>query len=173
LLARPQIPSPDAIQAVHMTAADVPSSDRPNVRSGLDGKFSLQYTAAAALLDGHVGLATFTDERLARADMQALLPKMGVRLSRQIPSIYTAGRYLDLEVTLAGGATVRTRCERPRGSWGAPPITTEEHIAKAHDCLATHLEPDAVVAAIAACREIDSLDAQGVRALLRSASEGT
>jgi aconitate decarboxylase len=173
LLARPQIPSPDAIQAVHMTAADVPSSDRPNVRSGLDGKFSLQYTAAAALLDGHVGLATFTDERLARADMQALLPKMGVRLSREIPSIYTAGRYLDLEVTLAGGATVRTRCERPRGSWGAPPITTEEHIAKARDCLATHLEPDAVVAAIAACREIDSLDAQGVRALLRSASEGT
>jgi 2-methylcitrate dehydratase PrpD len=172
LMARPRIPSPDAIRAVRMTAADVPSSDRPHLRSGLDGKFSLQYTAAAALLDGHVGLATFTDERLARADMQALLRKIEVQLSRKIPSIYTAGRYLDLEVTLTGGETVRTRCERPRGSWGAPPITTQEHLAKASDCLATHLEPDAVAACIAACGEIDSLDAQGVRALLRLASEG-
>jgi aconitate decarboxylase len=173
LMARPRIPSPDAIRAVHITAADVPSSDRPNLRSGLDGKFSLQYTAAAALLDGHVGLASFTDERLAREDMQALLGKFEVRLSRKIPSIYTAGRYLDLEVTLAGGETVRARCERPRGSWGAPPITTEEHLAKASDCLATHLAPEAVVACIAACGEIASLDAHGVRGLLRLASEGT
>jgi len=156
-----------------MTAADVPSSDRPHLRSGLDGKFSLQYTTAAALLDGHVGLATFTDERLARADMQALLGKIQVRLSREIPSIYTAGRYLDLEVTLTGGESVRTRCERPRGSWGAPPITTEEHLAKASDCLATHLAPEAVAACLSACGEIDSLDAQGVRTLLRLASEGT
>ena len=59
LMARPQIPSPDAIRSVRMTAADVPSSDRPRPRSGLDGKFGLQYTAAAALLDGHVGLCEF------------------------------------------------------------------------------------------------------------------
>ncbi len=105
--------------------------------------------------------------------MQALLRKIEVRLLRTSPSIYTAGRYLDLEVTLAGGETVRARCERPRGSWGAPPITTGEHIAKARDCLATHLEPDAVAACISACGEIDSLDARGVRGLLRLASEGT
>ena len=121
---------------MRITAADVPSSDRPHPRSGLDGKFSLQYTTAAALLDGQVGLASFTDERLARADMQALLGKIEVRLSRDIPSIYTAGRYLDLEVTLADGKIVRTRCERPRGSWGAAPITTRSIIAKARDCLA-------------------------------------
>lgn len=172
LMARPQIPSPDAIRAMLITAADVPSSDRPHPRSGLDGKFSLQYTAAAALLDGHVGFATFTDERLAREDMQELLGKIEVRLSRDIPSIYTAGRYLDLELTLADGQIVRTRCERPRGSWGAPPITHEEHLAKARDCLATHLEPDAVATCIAGCGEIDSLDAHGVSALLRLASEG-
>jgi aconitate decarboxylase len=172
LEARPQIPSPEAIRAVRITAADVPSSDRPHPRSGLDGKFSLQYTTAAALLDGHVGLASFTDERLARDDMQALLEKIEVRLSRDIPSIYTAGRYLDLEVTLADGKMFRTRCERPRGSWGAPPITAKEHLGKARDCLATHLAPDAVAACIAACCEIERLDAQDVAALLRLASTG-
>jgi aconitate decarboxylase len=172
LSARPQIPSPDAVRTVHITAADVPSSDRPNPRSGLDGKFSLQYTTAAALLDGQVGLSSFTNERLHRDDMQALLGKIEVRLSRDIPSIYTAGRYLDLEVTLADGKTIRTHCERPRGSWGAEPITSEEHLAKARDCLATHLAPDAVAACVAACCEIDSLDAQDVAALLRLASTG-
>jgi aconitate decarboxylase len=95
-----------------------------------------------------------------------------VRLSRDIPSIYTAGRYLDLEVTLADGKTVRTHCERPRGSWGAAPITAEEHLGKARDCLATYLAPDAVAACIAACCEVERLDAQDIAALLRLASTG-
>ena len=173
LMARPQIPSPDAIQSIYMEAADVPSSDRPNPRSGLDGKFSLQYTAAAALLDGHVGLSTFTDERLARPDMQALLKKTTVKLSREIPSIYTAGRYLDLVVTLTNGETVRTRCERPRGSWGSPPITHEEHLDKVRDCFGIYLSPDASANLIDACGRIETLDAAGVSALLRIACEGT
>jgi aconitate decarboxylase len=172
LMARPSIPSADAIRTVRMAAADVPSSDRPHPRSGLDGKFSLQYTAAAALLDGHVGLASFTNERLARADMRGLLGKIEVRLSRDIPSIYTSGRYLELEVTLADGEVVRTRCDRPRGSWGAPPITADEHRAKARDCLAQYLSPDDVDTCVARCEAIDSLDPEGVRALLRLASTG-
>jgi aconitate decarboxylase len=172
LMARPRIPSADAIERVRITAADVPSSDRPHPRSGLDGKFSLQYTAAAALLDGEVGLASFTDERLARADMQGLLGRIDVTLSRDIPSIYTAGRYLDLEVTLVDGTVVRTRCERPRGSWGAPPITTDEHRGKARDCLATYLAPDAVAACIERCEAVDQLDAQGVRGLMHLLSTG-
>jgi 2-methylcitrate dehydratase PrpD len=172
LTARTQVPSPEAIRTVHIIAADVPSSDRPQPRSGLDGKFSLQYTTAAALLDGQVGLSSFTNERLHRDDMQALLGKIEVRLSRDIPSIYTAGRYLDLEVTLAEGETIRTRCDRPRGSWGADPITAEEHLRKARDCLATHLTPDGVATCIAACCEIDNLDAPDVAALLHIASNG-
>jgi aconitate decarboxylase len=172
LAARPQIPVADAIQSVRMTAADVPSSDRPWPRSGLDGKFSLQYTAAAALLDGQVGLASFSDQMLARPAMQALLAKMQVTLTRDIPSIYTAGRYLDMEIALADGRIVRTRCERPRGSWGAAPITEEEHRGKARDCLATHLSPDAIAACIADCGEIERLDAGGVSALLHRASVG-
>jgi aconitate decarboxylase len=105
--------------------------------------------------------------------MQSLLGKISVTLSRDIPSIYTSGRYLDLEVTLHDGTIVRTRCERPRGSWGAPPITDDEHRTKARDCLATYLAPDAVAEVIACCGEIERLDGQGVRALLRLASAGT
>ncbi len=172
LSARPQIASAAAIRSIRMTAADVPSSDRPNPSSGLDGKFSLQYTAAVALLDGHVGLSSFTDQRLAQADMQSLLPKISVTLTRAIPSLYTAGRYLDLDITLTSGEIVRTRCERPRGSWGADPITEEELRQKARNCLETWLAPDVAAACVSQCMAIDALDAAGVRALLRLASTG-
>jgi aconitate decarboxylase len=172
LTARPRVPAPDAIRAVRVTAANVPSSDRPCPRSGLDGKFSLQYTTAAALLDGAVGFATFTDERLERADMQRLLGKIEVSLSRQIPSLYTAGRYLDLEIELENGDVVRERCERPRGSWGAPPITAEEHMAKVCDCLATYMSPAAVARCTELCGRIDGLDAHGVCELVHMASTG-
>ncbi len=104
--------------------------------------------------------------------MQSLLGKIGTTLSRDIPGIYTAGCYLDLEITLRDGANVRTRCERPGGSSGAAPITADEHHAKARDCLATYLSPDAATNCIARCDEIDRLDPQGVRALLRLASSG-
>jgi 2-methylcitrate dehydratase PrpD len=172
LKARLRVPSVDSIRKIRITAADVPSSDRPHPKSGLDGKFSLQYTTAVALLDGHVGFETFSDERLARADVQALLGKTEATLSRDIPSLYTAGRYLDLEIELDNGDIIRERCERPRGAWGAPPISTEEHREKARDCLATYLRPNAVAECIRLCEEIDTLGAQGVRGLLRLAATG-
>ncbi len=172
LQARSRIPSADAIRKVRITAADVPSSDRPHLRSGLDGKFSLQYTTAVALLDGHVGLASFTEKQLGRADMQALLGKIEVTLSRNIPSLYTAGRYLDMGIELKNGDIIRERCERPRGAWGAAPITTEEHLQKARDCLATYLRPGAVAECIRLCVQIDGLDGEGVRRLMHLASTG-
>jgi 2-methylcitrate dehydratase PrpD len=172
LMARPQISDIAAIRAIRMRAADVPSSNRPNPPSGLDGKFGLQYTAAAALLDGHVGLLSFTDQKLAQPQMQALLKKMHVTLSRDIPSIYTDGRYLELEVEMADGTVIRTRCDRPRGSWGAAPITEEEHHRKARDCFATWLDPESVDRCIDACDRIQTLDAEGVASLLNLACTG-
>jgi 2-methylcitrate dehydratase PrpD len=48
-------------------------------RTGLEGKFSMEYVLAAALVDGEVGLGTFTDEAVRRADLQELAARVGVR----------------------------------------------------------------------------------------------
>jgi 2-methylcitrate dehydratase PrpD len=170
LIARPQVPSPDLIKEVRMIAADVPSSNRPVLRSGLDGKFSLQYTAAAALLDGQVGIASFTDERLARADMQALLPKMRVTLTREISSKYTEGRYLDMDVELTDGRVIHARSDRPKGSWGAEPVTEAELLTKVQDCLATFLAPADVDACVTLGQTVDTLDGAGIAGLMRLTS---
>jgi len=60
--------------------------NRPRPETGLSGKFSLQYTLAAALLDGKVGIHTFTDQRLAAPDMQTLLAKITVDMDPTIPA---------------------------------------------------------------------------------------
>ena len=116
--------------------------NRPQPKKGLEGKFSLQYTAAAALLDGKVGIRTFTDERLAKSDMQDLLGKFEVVLDPAIPGRFEEMHVL-LRVELGGGRVLETRCNGPRGKWGTPPISEAEHLVKIRDCLATRLEPAA------------------------------
>jgi len=172
LRARSSLSSVNAIQKIRITAADVPSSNRPSPRSGLDGKFSLQYTTALALLDGHLNFGSFTDEQLARPDVQALLGKIETNLSPEIPGLYTAGRYLDLEIELENGKVICERCEQPRGAWGTAPITAEEHLEKVRYCLATYMAPQAIETCISLCSRIEGLDAGGVRDLLHLARTG-
>ena len=164
----PNIPSAAAVRRVILTAPVMAYVNRPRPKTGLEGKFSLQYTAASALLDGKVGIRTFTDARLAKADMQDLLGKFEVRLDPAIP-----GRFEDmhvlLRVELDGGSVLETRCDGPRGKWGTPPISEAEHLVKIRDCLATRLEPAAVERVIGLVRRIDDLDATGVRQIMKLA----
>jgi aconitate decarboxylase len=166
LAARPRIPSPDAIRAIRMLAPVVPTGDRPHPRTGLEGKFSVQYTVAAALLDGTVTLSSFTDERLYRPEMQSLLNKITVTMTPDITTEYNAGRYVDLEIELTNGTNVRERCERPRGSWGAEPISNTEHMVKVRDCLASSLTPAAIDEFAELGSRFEQLDGNRVRRML-------
>jgi len=163
---RAQIANANTIRSVLLTAPVMAYVDRPKPQTGLEGKFSLQYTAAAALLDGKVGIATFSDERLAKPDMQTLLGKFAVRLDPAIP-----GRFEEmsvrLRVELDGGRVLETRCEGPPGKWGTPPISEAEHLVKVRDCLVTRLAPDAAEEVIARAGRIDDLDAAGLRELMQ------
>jgi aconitate decarboxylase len=164
----PNIPDATAIRRVLLTAPVMAYVNRPRPKTGLEGKFSLQYTAASALLDGKVGIGTFTDARLARADMQDLLAKFEVCLDPAIPGRFEDTHVL-LRVELDGGRVLETRCDGPRGKWGTPPISEAEHLVKVRDCLSTRLEPAAAQAVIGLARQIDHLDAAGVRQLMRLA----
>ena len=47
--------------------------------SSLEGKFSMQYCLAAALLDLRVGLQSFSDEQVLRSQAQSLIPRIDMR----------------------------------------------------------------------------------------------
>jgi aconitate decarboxylase len=164
----PKIPNAAAIRHVTLTGPVMNYVNRPRPETGLEGKFSLQYTAASALLDGKVGIRTFTDERLKKPDMQDLLGKFEVILDTAIP-----GRFEDmhvlLRVELNDGSVLDTRCNGPRGKWGLPPINETEHLVKVRDCLATRLEPAVAEKLIGLARCVDDLDAAGVRSLMQIA----
>jgi aconitate decarboxylase len=168
LALREQIPSPSAIKSIHLRAPVMKYVDRPQPEMGLSGKFSLQYTAASALLDGRVVIATFTDKQLQRPEMQALLAKFTCTLDPAIPGRFE-DTYMDLRVELEDGRILETRCNGPRGKWGTPPIGREEHLVKVRDCLSLRLAPTAAEELIELASRIDSLDAAGVARMMRIA----
>ncbi|MEK7806683.1 MAG: hypothetical protein AAB528_03025, partial [Chloroflexota bacterium] len=81
--------------------------------TALEGKFSMQYCLAAALLDGQVGLGTFTDQQVLRPEAQALIPKVTMR---RIPGY--EGRpswveaYNQVDLRFKDGRVARERSER-------------------------------------------------------------
>lgn len=98
----------------------------PIPKSGLDGKFSVEYCAAAALLDGQVGIDTFTDERRFAKDMEETLPKV-----RVAPNQDAEGA--EAIATLKDGRTLSEVCIDFRGSV-ADPMDRDERLAKFRDC---------------------------------------
>ncbi len=135
--------------------------DRPQPVSGLAGKFSLQYTAAAAMLDGKVGIDTFTDERRFRADMADLLGRITLTQDESIVGDFHH-MHIAIEADLADGRRVDAICRQPKGSWGAPPLTSADHREKLLDCFNRALTPAHVSELIALLERLETLDAQGV-----------
>jgi 2-methylcitrate dehydratase PrpD len=160
-----KINAPGTIQSVHVTTPVMPYVDRSAPQTGLDGKFSFQYTVAAALLDGAVTVRTFSDERRFRPDMVALLPKITLVQSEQIPGELER-MWVEVSVTLHDGQRLTTRCDGPKGFWGLPPLSREEHLVKIRNCLHTCLGTDVTERCIQLVEDLDTLEPDEVRELL-------
>ena len=167
-----QIDDPGAIRNVSLVGPMMPYVNRPAPETGLSGKFSFQYVLAAALLDGKVGIGTFTDATLRRPDLQALLPRIAFRMDKDIPARFET-MHVEATIELTGGRTLSVRCDGPRGVWGKPPIPEAEHLVKVRDCLAVRLTPDAVERCIALTETLDNQSADGVRELMALIGHGT
>ena len=153
------------IRRVRMVSPVMKYVDRPQPATGLDGKFSLQYTLAAALLDGEVKIASFSDARRFSADMVDLLGKIELRQDESIPGDFHS-MHVTVEVELRSGATHSTTCGAPRGSWGVR-MAPGEHEAKLADCLKhARVEAAATEKLLALLDTLDTLDAAGVESLL-------
>ncbi len=126
----------------------------PRPRSGLDGKFSVEYCAAAALLDGQVGIDTFTDARRFSPDMEDMLGRMQVE-----PEGPESGATLATAV-LKDGTTVSAECPAFTGS-ASNPMSRDQLLAKVRDCFRRALsEADAEVV-VEMLENLDSVDDVG------------
>jgi 2-methylcitrate dehydratase PrpD len=124
-------------------------------KTGLDGKFSVQYCTALALLDGKVGVESFSDDRRFASDMEALLARTQVNLMSEIPrDIDTT--YTVVRVRRTDGNVLEARCDVPRGFPGVP-LSREERVSKFYDCVAGALEPAASHRLLADIERLDAL----------------
>jgi len=161
---RRAIPDVSRVTALRIVTPEIDDADRPQPRSGLEGKFSFQYTAAIALLDGAVGIASFTDERRFRADVTALLGKISLMRDATIPRDTRTMR-VEIEADLSDGARERAVCTKPPGSWGAP-VDPAQHAQKMRDCLRVRLAPEQLAPVLAALDRLEQLNAREVGALI-------
>ncbi len=152
-------------KAVRIVSPVMKYVDRPQPETGLYGKFSLQYGATAAILDGKVGIDTFTDERRFRSDMVDLLGKVTLTQDASIPGDFHH-MHVAIEADLADGRSVKAICHGPQGAWGVP-LDPSAHRQKLLDCLSRALPAAEVDELIAMFGELETLDNAGVARLVK------
>ncbi len=137
---------------------------RPFPETGLDGKFSFQYTVAAALLDRRVGIETFTDEAVNRPEVLELLGKISVDMRPEIPANFE-DMWVAVRVETSDGQTFVSRCDRPRGIWGNP-LTRDERLAKVRSCASRLLSGAATERYIDIVEDLENPDSDTVQELV-------
>lgn len=127
--------------------------DRP--ATGLEGKFSMPFCAAAALVDGDVGIGTFGPERMRAPAVQALMSKVTMRVDpafdREAPLSHTR-----VTVRLRGGRVVTASADGARG-YPARPASDDELAAKFIACARRSLPPEAATRAWAALADVEHI----------------
>ena len=136
------------ISAVRETVADVTASEVDRVvvttpagtvkplihhrpTTGLEGKFSMEYAVATAMLDGFPTLDCFTDAKVSRAAAQWLVTRVETRPTPGGDGVLAGS--LDLAVHLRDGSIRTGSMAVPPGAAGRPP-SREEFAAKIAGC---------------------------------------
>ena len=116
-------------------------------RTGLEAKFSLEYSVVAALLDDHIGFATFGDQQVRRPEAAALIELVEVELTEGGDQLLSGKVTVEVH---AGDGIGRVTLAYPPGSPQNPP-TEQDLRRKIADCLAgTSVRPDDITWASAA-----------------------
>ena len=140
--------------------------DRPDPRRGLEGKFSFQHCAAAALVDGAGHDAQFSDSRIADPTIATLRA-----LVSATPDDSMGEDQVHVTISLADGRTVETHIEHATGSPGNP-MADEALEAKYRAIAAPVIGEERAEKLLAAAWALDGAPGVGELASLMAASSG-
>jgi 2-methylcitrate dehydratase PrpD len=126
-------------------------------RTPLQGKFSMPYCVSVALLDRAVGLAQFTDERVGRADLRALMPRVRMVVHPdQTTRECLPTRFSEVTITLRDGRRLQRRVRHAKGQ-PQNPLTDAELTAKFRDAAGRVLPGERVAQLLAAVQALETL----------------
>jgi 2-methylcitrate dehydratase PrpD len=138
--------------------------DRP--ASGLEAKFSMAFCAAAAVVDGRLGIDTFAEHRLHDPEIVAMMSRVTMRVDAGLDTLAPPLTQARVRVHLKDG---RVLAAAANGARGCPdrPATEEQLAAKFMACAERAIPRDRARRAMATLREIGhASDVRGVTELL-------
>ncbi|MFC2012715.1 MmgE/PrpD family protein [Chloroflexota bacterium] len=137
-------------------------------RTGLEGKFSLEYCVARALLSGEVRLKHLTDEAVVEPQVKSLMQKMKCVEKYPMPVMGTPEGFGSKSVTvkLKDG---RQYCKEVTIAKGMPqnPLTLDEFNSKYSDCASTVLSKEDVDKSLFILSNLEKMNLPRIRDLIR------
>jgi 2-methylcitrate dehydratase PrpD len=112
-----------------------------NPRSGLEAKFSGEFSAAAALCDGRVGIATFRDDKTEDPAIRELMTRVRLVVDPDIPGDLERHMWTRVTVRLRDGREVAI-APRPVPGHPALPLSMDQLREKFMDCARIVLPED-------------------------------
>jgi 2-methylcitrate dehydratase PrpD len=125
-------------------------------RTALEGKFSMPYLVARALIDGNVTLETFTDEAVRNKAVLDLLERIEMKADSTLQSGSDGSRPSTVVITLANGQTLKLHERFPKGSPQVP-MTADELLAKFRACTRTTLNAATAERALGYVQTLESM----------------
>lgn len=109
--------------------------------TGLQGKFSAEYTVLAAIADGHVRLSSFEDNQVLRRDIQKLFPAVKVLELQESEEDKRLNRRLAVEIRIktTNGQVYEKKVQHAPGS-KEKPLSEAEHREKWISCLSHYAQ---------------------------------
>ena len=124
-------------------------------KTGLEGKYSIEYDLAAIALDGRAGMYQYTDEAVQRPEAREIMSRVSsipvdgdignVKLESRVELTLKSGEAFDETVTLSHG--------RPED-----PLTDDELLGKFHECAEALVPLKEREQIIDLCWRLDALD---------------
>jgi 2-methylcitrate dehydratase PrpD len=145
-------------------------TNRPDPKSGLDGKFSIQYVLARALMHGLLRLQDFSDEAVRDVGARALMAKIHAASDPQASAGTDEHFYARVRVTTVSGTVFEHFVDRPLGRDRAHPLPPGTLVAKFRDCARIVLDDRATDALVRLCGDLENL--ADVGEVLRVLSSG-
>ena len=131
-------------------------TNRPNPKSGLDAKFSVQYVLARAALDGAVSLDHFSDAAIRDTRVRTFMERIEAAPHPDAVMDTTEHFFADVRVTTTDGAVFDAHVDRPLGRDRDHPLPPGALERKFRDCAAIVLAPPAVSALEAAILSLET-----------------
>lgn len=132
---------PEDVESIHVVTSPGPADalHYPNPETGLEGKFSLEYTVASAVAREHVGVEAFDDEAVADPDVQYVRERVEWEIDDSLDYNDTT---VEMRIETDDGVYTRTQ-DVPPGT-PANPLSDAELEAKFRRCASRGLDGDAV-----------------------------